>query len=143
MKSIVLIAFFFLTMSMSYGQTQDTDITGTWLNDKKDAHVEIYQKEGKFYGKIVWLQEPNTTNGEPKTDKNNPKKSLRNRKILGIDIISDLYFNGHIWEDGTVYLPKKGQEANCSIKISDDQKELTLHITKLWFSTDITWTRLK
>ncbi|MEC7263555.1 MAG: DUF2147 domain-containing protein [Bacteroidota bacterium] len=142
MKSIVMIAFSFLTMWMSYGQAQDVDIEGTWLNEKKDAHVEIYQKEGKFYGKIVWLQEPNTPSGEPKTDKNNPKKSLRNRKILGIDIVSDLNFNGHIWEGGTVYLPKKGKEADCSAELSEDHKSLTLHITKLWFSTSVTWTRL-
>lgn len=137
-----MIAFSFLTMWMSYGQAQDVDIEGTWLNEKKDAHVEIYQKEGKFYGKIVWLQEPNTPSGEPKTDKNNPKKSLRNRKILGIDIVSDLNFNGHIWEGGTVYLPKKGKEADCSAELSEDHKSLTLHITKLWFSTSVTWTRL-
>ena len=50
--------------------------------------------------------------------------------------------NGKTWEDGKVYLPKKGKEADCSAELSEDHNSLTLHITKLWFSTSVTWTRL-
>ena len=142
MRSLMALAFFCLLLVKAHGQTKSTDITGTWLNDKKDAHIEIYQKGGDFFGKIVWLKEPNAPNGEPKTDRNNPTKSLRTREIMGIDIISDLSFDGKTWEDGKVYLPKKGKEADCSAELSEDHNSLTLHITKLWFSTSVTWTRL-
>ena len=34
-------------------------ILGKWLNEDKDAHVEVYTEAGKYFGKIVWLKEPN------------------------------------------------------------------------------------
>ncbi len=51
------------------------DITGTWYNAEKDAKIQIYKSGEKYYGKIVWLKNPNDANGNPKTDvKNTDKK---------------------------------------------------------------------
>jgi len=142
MKSISALLILSFLAFKSYGQIKANDITGVWLNDKGDAHVEIYQKGDGFFGKIIWLKEPLTASGTPKIDLNNPKKALREREILGMDIISNLHFDGKVWEDGTIYLPKKGRDADCSASLSKDHKQLTLHVTKLWFSTSIQWTKL-
>jgi predicted small secreted protein len=44
---------------------QADSITGTWLTEDKEAHVEISESNNVYYGKIVWLREPNN----PKTGK--------------------------------------------------------------------------
>jgi hypothetical protein len=50
-------------------KAQSDKIEGVWLNEEKDAKIQIYKaRDGKFYGKIVWLKDP-TENGKPKTDK--------------------------------------------------------------------------
>ena len=33
-------------------------IVGKWITDNGDSQIEFYQKEGKYYGKIIWLKEP-------------------------------------------------------------------------------------
>ena len=66
------------------------DIIGIWLNEEKDAKIEIYKSENLFFGKLIWLKEPKDINGKFKTDKNNPNKNLRNEKLLGLKILSNL-----------------------------------------------------
>ena len=45
-------------------------ICGTWLEEKKQSHIEIYQIDDDTYeGKIVWLAEPLNELGEIKLDK--------------------------------------------------------------------------
>ena len=40
--------------------TGPDQIIGVWMVPEKDAKVEIYHSEdGLYYGKIVWLLEPN------------------------------------------------------------------------------------
>lgn len=142
MKSLGTLLVLMLLASYSFGQDKGSDITGIWLNDEKNAHVEIYEKDGAFFGKIIWLKDPNLPDGTPKVDANNPKKSLRSRNVLGMDIISHLSYKDHGWEDGTIYLPKKGQILSCEATLSDNKNELTLMVSKFWFSTTIKWTRL-
>ena len=59
-----------LLVIFTYSQAQSADdIIGKWLNEDQDAHVQIYKENGKFYGKIVWLKEPNEpATGLPKLE---------------------------------------------------------------------------
>ncbi|MDF0715969.1 DUF2147 domain-containing protein [Muricauda sp. 334s03] len=134
MKPILASIFLMLLLPKSFGQVKGPDITGVWLNDKENAHIEIYQKEGAFFGKIIWMKQPDTPDSA--------EKSKRFEELLGMDIISNLVFDGGIWEKGTLYLPKKDREVNCEAQLSDDKGVLTLNITKLWFSNSIKWTRI-
>jgi hypothetical protein len=74
MKKIMLIAFLFVQVFTSFAQHQ---IIGKWLTQESDAIIEITEKQGKFFGKIVWLKEPNDKKGVPFTDTENPNTSLR------------------------------------------------------------------
>ena len=68
-------------------------ICGTWLEEKKQSHIEIYQTDKNTYeGKIVWLAEPLNELGAIKLDKENPNKSLRHRTIQNLIIIENLQF---------------------------------------------------
>lgn len=76
MRSAFTACFFLLMAVTSKAQYQDA-IVGKWLSADGDGKVEIYKKGDKYYGKLVWLKEPNEDNGTPKVDDENPDASKR------------------------------------------------------------------
>jgi uncharacterized protein (DUF2147 family) len=77
--------------------------------------VEIFKENGKYSGKITWLEEP-TENGKPILDANNTDKSKRDREILGMKLLQDFEFKGGTWENGTIYDPTNGKTYSCTLK---------------------------
>jgi uncharacterized protein (DUF2147 family) len=68
------LSLFFLTPIFSVAQIKADDITGLWLTEDKDAHVQIEKKGNAYFGKIVWLKFPNDDDtNTPKLDKKKPK----------------------------------------------------------------------
>jgi len=47
-----------------------------------------------------------------RTDENNPDAKLRQRKVLGMQVLSKLRYNAKSdrWENGKIYDPKTGRE---------------------------------
>lgn len=90
---------------------------GLWLTEGGDAKIQIWDQNGKLYGKIVWLKNPLGQNGKPKADLNNPKESLRNRPILGLPLLMDLKPVGSDqYEGGRIYDPKSGKTYDCQME---------------------------
>lgn len=123
--------FFVLIMIMfsgiSYLSAQDykaDDVMGVWMNEDKDAHIEIYKEKGKFFGKIVWLKNPiDEETGKPKVDDENPEEALQDRPIMGLVMLKDFEFDGDDeWEDGTIYDPKKGSTYSCYMEMKSQEK---------------------
>jgi len=74
---------------------------------------------GAFKAKITWYSD---TEGKPMdywTDRRNPNPALRNRKILGMEVLRGLQYNpdNNSWENGMVYDSKHGREWNASATI--------------------------
>ncbi len=93
-------------------------IVGDWYTDKKESVVRIEKRNGKYYGKLVWIQEPNDEKGQPKVDSHNPDAKLRNQTILGLTIIRDLeYDEDNEWEDGSIYDPRSGKTYSCEAEL--------------------------
>lgn len=90
-------------------------IVGEWLTTEKDAIIEIFENGGRFYGKVVWMEETHI-DGKPILDTNNADKSKRNRPILGMNLLEDFEFTNGIWENGTIYDPRNGKTYSCTIK---------------------------
>lgn len=139
-KRIVLLLLTLGPLNNIMAQAPSDNIVGIWLNEDKTNKIEIYKVGHSYSGKIVWLStmESNPTL-QPK-DKNNPDTKLRNRNILGMDIINGLqYFNGK-WISGTIYTPKKGIYANCKVELLTDQ-QLKIIVSKSGFTKTQIWTR--
>jgi uncharacterized protein (DUF2147 family) len=82
-------------------------INGRWLTVEKDAIIEISECGTAVCGKIVkYLKTP--PQGVDQKDVNNPDKSLRNRKILGIAVLQNLKAADKEWR-GTIYDPRNGR----------------------------------
>jgi uncharacterized protein (DUF2147 family) len=123
MKRRVALLTLLISLVLSFKLSAQS-ILGTWFNDTKDAKVEIYKgKDNKYYGKIVWLKEPNR-DGKPKVDRFNSNEKLKTRPILGLVILSgfEAQKDGKTYEDGTIYDPKNGKTYSCKITQKEKDK---------------------
>jgi uncharacterized protein (DUF2147 family) len=141
-KFIIVLLISLINISVQAGNDPDR-ILGIWANDTKDVKIEMFEKGGKYFGKVVWLSKPNQKDGTPHKDINNPDKKLRNRNIMGMEIITDLKYKDGKWVDGNIYVAKKGKTLDCKIKIFDDNNQLSLTISKgSFFSKTVNWKRV-
>lgn len=108
------------------GAADEADrIVGLWATDKGEAHVEIFKQDGRYWGKIVWLKEPlfppeDAMAGREKVDRENPDAGLRDRPILGLQIIKGfVYSGGERWEEGTIYDPDNGKTYQCKMWLTE------------------------
>lgn len=103
-------------------QDEADRLIGVWEPSHGKARVKVEKIGDKYYGKIVWLREPNNEEtGEPKTDQNNPDPAMRSNKLRGYRILKDFtYKGGDEWGDGTIYDPENGNSYSCTIKMKDE-----------------------
>jgi uncharacterized protein (DUF2147 family) len=120
---------------------QTDQIEGVWLNEEKDAKIEIYKgRDGKFYGKIIWLKEP-VENGTAKLDKKNPKANLRTQPIVGLLILKKFKRDGNDYEDGTIYDPQNGKTYDANITFKGKTLALRGYVGISMFGRTTTWER--
>jgi len=116
-KSSLFILLFIVSVS-AFAQKKD-DVLGKWLNSSGEGQIEIYKRGDKYFGKLAWIKEPNDAKGKPKTDEKNPTESLRNKPLLGLEILKSFVFDGDKWVDGTIYDPKSGKTYSCKLTLKD------------------------
>jgi uncharacterized protein (DUF2147 family) len=145
MRSTLLILFALIGTSVIAQDDADA-LVGVWEPSHGKARVKIDKIGNKYFGRIVWLKEPDDPDtGEPKLDKNNPDASMRSVPLKGYRILKDFTYSGKgEWTNGTIYDPENGSTYNCVIKLKDDN---TIDIrgyvgVKALGRTDV-WKRLK
>lgn len=117
----VLLSFPLLQLN---AQNKKSDILGEWLNEEGDARVEMFERNGKIYGKLSWLKDPiDEDTGKPKLDKNNADPQLQKRPLLGLEILRDFTFDGNKeWKGGEIYDPKNGKTYSCYMAFDNPNK---------------------
>ena len=93
-------------------------IVGKWksIDDetgKPKSVVEIFEKNGKVYGKIIKLFRDPSEDQDPVCDK--CEDDRKDKKIIGMEIIRDMEKDDSEWEDGTIMDPKKGTVYDCKL----------------------------
>lgn len=123
MKLIFALISFILVFSTTNSQNLDNPsaILGLWIPKKGDSHIKIEKIGSKYYGKVVWLKEPNDKDtGLPETDDKNPDPSLRNQPILGLRVLKDFTYEGKgVFKGGTAYDPNNGKTYCGKITLTD------------------------
>ncbi len=125
-STVFMAVFFFALLApTASAQFKADDIVGVWLNEDGDAHVNIENRSGKYFGDIVWLKNPNEEDtGLPKLDDENPDAELQKRPVMGLQLLADFVFDGDDeWEDGEIYDPKSGKTYSCYMEFTDDTKD--------------------
>jgi uncharacterized protein (DUF2147 family) len=147
MKKLITTAIFTLFVSLAVmAQDKGDGCLGIWLTGSKKGHVQIYKQGEKYFGKIIWLKEPNDPDtGKAKLDKKNGNANKKVRPILGLINLSSFTYSGdNIWEDGKIYDPENGKEYSCKMTLENTN---TLNVRgfvgiSLIGRTD-TWVRVK
>jgi len=123
MKTLVICFTSFLLSSLNAFSQHENDIVGKWLNGLGNEKIEIYKKDNRFFGKLIWLKNPLDVKNEPIKDVNNKDSHLQTRPLIGIDIFRNIvYSRNNIWRGGRVYDPKSGRTYNCQIALRDSNK---------------------
>lgn len=141
--ALALLAF---TPEVSAQDAQADKLEGVWQPSDGRSYVKIDKIGNKFYGRVVWLKEPNDDKGEPRVDENNPDKALRSTPLKGYRILKDFVYDEEeeIWKDGTIYDPKNGTTYNCKIELTEENTiEVRGYVGSAVFGRTDTWTRLK
>jgi uncharacterized protein (DUF2147 family) len=141
--SVALILMLTFAMGQLMAQNDGDKILGKWLNEEKDAKVEIYKQGDKYFGKIVWLENPYREDGTPKLDDENPDEKLQSRAIQGLLMLTDFEFDGDDeWEDGEIYDPKSGKTYSCYMELEEPTKLMIKgYIGVKWIGRTTYWSK--
>jgi uncharacterized protein (DUF2147 family) len=129
-------------------------VVGVWATplgtDDGGARIEVYERDGKYFGKIIWLEIPvypaddeQGMAGQEKVDRENPDESLRTRPIMGLEMMFDFEYVGDgKWKSGTIYAPDEGKTYKCKMALEgNDTLKVRGYIgVSLLGRTDV-WTR--
>lgn len=134
--------FVFIIISIA-GNCQS--ITGRWTTIDDDSGeeksiVEIAERGGKFYGKVVKIFVKPGDDPDP-VCKDCPSDDTRhNKKIIGMEIIRDLKKSGDEYADGDILDPEIGKVYRCKLWIEGED----LKVRGYWgpFFRTQTWKRV-
>ena len=120
-------------------------IVGTWLTEDGGSKVDIVASKAadgssSYSGRVTWLKDP-TRNGKPLLDANNDNVALRDRPILGLEILSGFEASGAgTWTGGTIYTPRRGQSFPAEISLLPDGR-LQVKVKAGIITRTVNWTR--
>jgi len=96
------------------------DVLGVWKNGEGTGMIQIYKSGNKYFGRLVWLKVPNTPEGTPRTDVNNPDEAKRKVALKGLVNMREFVYSGDgKWSDGKIYDPKNGSDYSCEMTLTD------------------------
>ena len=119
MRYISMLLLFTVISLSGFSQNKDA-ILGQWVNSTGEAHIDVFKKGVKYYGKIVWLKTQKDEKGVVKTDLKNPDESLRSKPILGMEMLRDFVYEDGKYTDGKIYDPKSGKTYSCNMSIKEN-----------------------
>lgn len=133
-----------LTLAAQAAAPQDA-IVGTWLTEDGTSKVDVSASRAAdgssvYSGKVVWLKDP-MRDGEPLRDANNEDARLRDRPILGLEILSGFKATGAgAWTGGMLYSPRNGKSFPADLSLLADGR-LEVKVKAGIVTRTVNWTR--
>jgi len=91
---------------------------GIWLVNG-EAAVQFFDCNSLLCGRILWLQAPRDSQGQPKLDTRNPDPALRQRQLCGLTVIRDMRASGpNQWGHGWFYYPDSGKTYGVKMELT-------------------------
>lgn len=117
MKKIFILFF----MALFAFNAQSQSVIGTWRSvddntGESKSQVQLYQENGKMYGKIVKFLRPNT---DPNRICEKCTDWRKGQKIMQMMIVRDMVLSGSTYKNGKILDPENGKEYSCSMWIEN------------------------
>jgi uncharacterized protein (DUF2147 family) len=141
-KFVVLFNLLFITSVLSAQSISPLGLWKTIDDETKEAksHMELYEKNGKVYGKItkLLLKPADTVCEKCKGEK-------ANKPLLGMILIDGLVKSGEQWKGANILDPATGNYYDCTIWLSESNENELKVKGKHWtgLSRTQTWYRIK
>ena len=95
-------------------------VVGVWKNGEGTGMIQIYKKDNKYFGRLVWLKVSNNPDGTPRTDVNNPENSKKKVQLRGLVNMRDFTYAGdNKGDNGKIYDPKNGSDYSCEMNLTN------------------------
>ncbi len=105
---------------LSSGLAQAQDVIGKWktIDDETGearSIVEVFEKNGKVYGKVVKLLLRPEEDPDPVCTDCDNGDDRYNKKVIGMEIMRDMIKNESAYDGGTILDPENGRVYRCKI----------------------------
>lgn len=125
MKKILTFSAIMIMLTLFASAQYDANsIVGRWMNTEKNLEVEVYKIGNEYRAKVIWFDDSDDKSHPMnlRYDWKNPDKALRNRKIIGLEVLHSLVYNRdeEVWENGRIYDPTTGKDWNASVWLTPD-----------------------
>ncbi|MFH2093558.1 MAG: DUF2147 domain-containing protein [Pseudomonadota bacterium] len=126
----------------------ESSIVGKWktIDDKTNqpkAIVQIYEQDGKYFGKVVDLFRKPSEEQNPICDKCSDSDPRKDKPIRGMVILTDMEKDGDEYDDGDILDTKDGSIYSCEMKIEDGKLQVRGYIGFSLFGRTQTWHRVE
>lgn len=109
--------------------SQENSFVGKWVNEDTTQVIEIYKKNDHYFGKLIEI------NNAKKIiyDSENKDENLKNRKLIGIDVLLNFEFADNKLKNGEIYNINNGNTYNGKLQLKEDELILTGYFGVLFF----------
>lgn len=111
------------------------DVVGTWLTEGGRAQVRMAPCGTARCGTVIWTK-------APRKDANNPTASLRDRDLVGVQLVSDAKPAGEGWA-GSLYNPEDGRTYSGTMKLRGASLDVSGCVLGGLICRTQTWTRAR
>jgi uncharacterized protein (DUF2147 family) len=113
--------FLLFFMALFAFNVQSQSVIGTWRSvddntGESKSQVQLYQENGKMYGKIVKFLRPNT---DPNRICEKCTDWRKGQKIMQMMIVRDMVLSGSTYKNGKILDPENGKEYSCTMWIEN------------------------
>jgi uncharacterized protein (DUF2147 family) len=138
MKILALIfAAMIVSAPQAFGQST---VTGDWATEGNRSIVRIAACGDALCGTILSVQP--RPDGTQWLDIHNPDKTLRSRRMEGVQILSGLRARGKGWSGGQIYNPSDGKTYSARLAMKE-AGVLSVSGCVLMFCREQVWTAVK
>ena len=119
-KTILLFLLFMFSLSIS-----SQSIIGKWktIDDESGIEksiVEIYKKNGKIFGKIIDILNPEHVDALCEKCEGDEY----NAPVMGLVLLKDMNKEGSYYKGGTIFDPERGKKYKCRLFIEKDNPDV-------------------
>jgi uncharacterized protein (DUF2147 family) len=132
-------------LATSPAAAQSPTPVGVWLHPNQRIEIEIARCDDALCARIIWLERPYDAQGLPRLDAKNGDPALRNRSLLGLEVLRGLrQASKNFWTDGKVYNPDDGKDYSALMSImGDGSLRVRAYLVLPLLGHTLVWTRVR